>query len=70
MLGYLLSYVLRFGVGGLPPVLALTLTEEHRRHIEPVFGCSFDEFVANVAAQMRFLRRRIVQAARLWAISY
>jgi Phosphotransferase enzyme family len=65
LLGYLLSSTLRFGIGSLPPVLGLTLTTEHHDLVERVFGCSYDEFVANVAAFFQFQQRRIHQARAL-----
>ncbi len=64
-LGYLLSSVLRFGLGTLPPVLGLTLTAEHQDLVVRVFGCSYDEFVDNVAAFFQFQQRRIHQAKAL-----
>jgi hypothetical protein len=64
-LGYLLSSVLRFGLGTLPPVLGLTLTGEHQDLVVRVFGCSYDEFVDNVAAFFQFQQRRIHQARAL-----
>lgn len=64
-LGYLLSTALRFGIGSLPPVLGLTLTAEHRDLVGRVFGCSYDQFVVNVAAAMQFQQRRIHQAKAL-----
>jgi hypothetical protein len=63
--GYLLSTVLRFGVGGLPAVLSLTLTSEYRDAVTQVFGCSYDDFLANTAAVVRFQQRRIHQANAL-----
>jgi Phosphotransferase enzyme family len=64
-LGYLLSSVLRFGLGTLPPVLGLTLTAEHQDLVVRVFGCSYDEFVDNVAAFFQFQQRRIHHAKAL-----
>jgi hypothetical protein len=63
--GYLLSSALRFGLGALPPTLGLTLTTEHKDLVVRVFGCSYDEFVANVAAFFQFQQRRIHQARAL-----
>jgi Phosphotransferase enzyme family len=65
LLGYLLSSGLRFGLGSLPPVLGLTLTTEHEDLVRRVFGCSYEEFVGNVAAFMQFQQRRIHQARAL-----
>jgi hypothetical protein len=65
LLGYLLSSVLRFGIGSLPPLLGLTLTTEHYDLAERVFGCSYDEFVANAAAFRQFQQRRIHQGKAL-----
>ena len=39
--GYLLSSVLRFGLGSLPPLLGLTLTTDHEDLVVRVFGCSY-----------------------------
>jgi hypothetical protein len=63
--GYLLSTVLRFGIGGLPPVLGLTMTTEYRDAVSHIFRCSYDEFVANTAAAVQFQQRRIHQATAL-----
>jgi hypothetical protein len=65
VLGYLLSSVLRFGIGAITPTLGLTLTTEHEDLVRRVFGCSYDEFVANAAAFFRFQQRRIHQARAL-----
>jgi hypothetical protein len=65
LLGYLLSSVLRFGLGSLPAVLGLTLTTEHEDLVRRVFGCSYEEFVGNVAAFFQFKQRRIHQAKAL-----
>jgi hypothetical protein len=64
-LGYLLSSVLRFSLGSLPPVLGLTLTTEHQDLVRRVFGCSYDQFVDNAAAFFQFKQRRIHQAKAL-----
>jgi hypothetical protein len=61
-LGYLLSTVLRFGLGALPPTLGLTLSMEHQDLVARAFGCSYDEFVDNAAAFFQFQQRRIQQA--------
>jgi hypothetical protein len=63
--GYVLSTALRFGIGSLPPVLALTLTTEHMDMAGRLFGCSYDEFLANAAAVMRFQQHRIHHARAL-----
>ena len=63
--GYLLSSAVRFGIGSLPPALGLTMTAEHRDVVGRVFGCSFDTFVSNVAALMRFQVSRIRRARAL-----
>jgi hypothetical protein len=65
LLGYLLSTALRFGLGALPPTLGLTLTADHEDLVVRVFGCSYDEFVANAAAFFQFQQRRIHQAKAL-----
>jgi hypothetical protein len=65
LLGYVLSSVLRFSLGALPPLLGLTLTTEHRDLAERVFGCSYDQFVGNTAAFLQFQQRRIQQTKAL-----
>jgi hypothetical protein len=65
LLGYLLSSVLRFGLGSLPPVLGLTLTTEHQDLVRRVFGRSYEEFVGNAAAFFQFHQHRIHQAKAL-----
>jgi Phosphotransferase enzyme family len=65
LLGYLLSSVLRFGLGAIPPLLGLTLTTEHQDLVGRVFGCSYDEFVGNAAAFRQFQQRRIQQTKAL-----
>jgi hypothetical protein len=65
LLGYVLSSALRFGIGAATPLLGLTLTTEHHDLVGPVFGCSYDEFVANATAVMQFQQRRIHQARAL-----
>ncbi|MFL6044288.1 MAG: aminoglycoside phosphotransferase family protein [Propionibacteriaceae bacterium] len=64
-LGYLVSSVLRFSLGALPPLLGLTLTTGHEDLVVRVFGCSYDEFVGNAAAFMQFKQRRIRQTKAL-----
>lgn len=68
LLGYLLSSVLRFGVGAVAPVLGLTLTNEHEDLVEQVFGCSYEEFIVNIAAGYRFQQCRIHRAKALLGI--
>jgi hypothetical protein len=68
LLGYLLSSVLRFGLGSLPPVLGLTLTTDHEDLVRRVWGCSYEEFVANAAAFFQFNQRRIRQTKALLGI--
>jgi hypothetical protein len=68
LLGYLLSTVLHFGIGSVTPVLGLTLNNEHEDLVAHVFGCSYDEFVDNVAAAQRFQQRRIHRARALLGI--
>jgi hypothetical protein len=68
LLGYLLSSVLRYGIGALPPILGLTLSTQHQDLVGQVFGCSYDEFVAHAAAALRFQQRRILQARALLGI--
>ena len=68
LLGYLLSSVLRIGVGAVPPLLGLTMTNEHEDLVVKVFGCSYEEFVANTAAVLRFQQRRIHRAKALLGI--
>jgi hypothetical protein len=68
LLGYLLSIVLHFGIGALPPALGATLTTEHHDLVERRFGCSYEEFVGNVAAVMQFQQRRIHRARALLGI--
>jgi hypothetical protein len=41
------------------------LTTEHHDLVGRVFGCSYDEFVANATAVMQFQQRRIHQARAL-----
>lgn len=65
LLGYLASTVLRFGVGGLPPVLGTTLTTQYRGVVEHIFGCSYDDYVENAAAVVRFQQRRIHRVVAL-----
>jgi hypothetical protein len=65
LLGYLLSSVLRFGLGSLPPLLGLTLTTDHEDLVVRVFGRSYEEFVGNAAAFMQFKQRRIQQTKAL-----
>lgn len=60
--GYLLSTVLRFGVGAVPPLLGSSLTTEHTQLISEVFACSYAEFIDHCVAGMRFQQRRIRQA--------
>ena len=43
---------------------SLTLTTEHQDLVERVFGCTYDEFVANAAASFQFQQRRIHEWAR------
>jgi hypothetical protein len=68
LLGYLLSIVLHFGIGALPPILGVTLTTEHHDLIERRFGCSYDKCIANGAAAFQFQQRRIHQARALLGI--
>jgi hypothetical protein len=68
LLGYVLSSVLRIGVGALPPVLGLTLTNEHEALVGRVFGCSYEEFVANTTAVFRFQQRLTHRAKALLGI--
>jgi Phosphotransferase enzyme family len=68
LLGYLLSTVLHFGIGAVTPVLGLTLSTEHQDLVAHVFGCSYEEFVGNVAAVMHFQQRRIHRARALLGI--
>jgi hypothetical protein len=68
LLGYILSSVLRYGIGALPPVLGFTLSTQHQDLVGQVFGCSYDEFVGHAAAVLRFQQRRIVQARALLGI--
>ena len=63
--GYLLSTVLRFGIGSVRPLLNLTLTPPNHDFTERVFGCTHDETVANAAAFLQFQQRRIHQARAL-----
>jgi hypothetical protein len=63
--GYLLSTVLRFGVGSVPPLLAVTRTTEHTQFISETFRCSYDELIAHCVAGMRFQQRRIRRAKAL-----
>jgi Phosphotransferase enzyme family len=65
LVGYLLSTVLRFGIGSVPPLLNLTLTPPKHDFTERVFGCTHDETVANAAAFLQFQQRRIHQARAL-----
>ena len=65
LLGYLVSTVLRFGIGSLAPALGLTLTGEHRDLVTRVFGCSYDEFITNAASVFRFQEQRIHRARAL-----
>jgi hypothetical protein len=64
-LGYVLSAVLRFGIGSVRPLLNLTLTPQDHDFIERVFGCTYDETIANAAAFLQFQQRRIHQAKAL-----
>jgi hypothetical protein len=68
LLGYVLSSVLRFGVGSVPPVLGLTLTNEHEDLVRRVFGCSYPEFVANTTGVFRFQQLLIHRAKALLGI--
>ena len=68
LLGYLLSSVLRFGVGAVAPVLGLILTNEHEDLVGQVFGCSYEEFIANIAAVYRFQQCLIHRAKALLGI--
>jgi hypothetical protein len=52
-------------LGALPPTLGLTLTTEPEDLVVRVFGCSYDEFVANAAAFFQFQQRRIHHAKAL-----
>ena len=68
LLGYLLSSVLRYGIGALPPLLDLTLSTHNQDLVAHVFGCSYDEFVAHIAALLQFQQRRMHQARALVGI--
>jgi hypothetical protein len=68
LLGYLLSSVLRFGVGAVAPVLGLILTNEHEDLVGQVFGCSYEEFIANIAPVYRFQQCLIHRAKALLGI--
>jgi Phosphotransferase enzyme family len=65
LLGYVLSSALRLGIGALPPVLGVTLTTEHQELIRRVWGCSYEEFIANTAAFFHFQQHRIHQCRAL-----
>jgi hypothetical protein len=65
LLGYLLSSVLRLGIGAVTPTLGLTLTTEHEDLVRRVFGCSYEHFVANAAAFFHFQQHRIHRARAL-----
>ena len=64
LVGYLISTVLRFGVGGLPPVLGLT-SSDHHATVEHIFGCSYENWVTNTVAGVRFQDRRISRVLAL-----
>jgi hypothetical protein len=68
LLGYLLSIVLHFGIGALPPILGLTMTTEHHDLVERLLGCSYDESIDNDVAVFEFQRRKIHQARALLGI--
>jgi hypothetical protein len=65
--GYLAAQVLRHGVGGIGPVLMVTLDESMRPLVERGFGRPMQDFVANIAATMQFLSKRIRRVERLLA---
>jgi Phosphotransferase enzyme family len=58
-LGYAASLVLRYGLGGLPAIVGLSMFTEDREIVRLAFGCSFEEFVENCAAATRFLCERV-----------
>jgi hypothetical protein len=68
LLGYLLSIVLHFGIGALPPILGLTMTTEHHDLVERLLGCSYDDSIDNDVAVFEFQRRKIHQARALLGI--
>ena len=68
LLGYLLSIVLHFGIGALPPILGLTMTTEHHDLVERLLGFSYDESIDNDVAVFEFQRRKIHQARALLGI--
>jgi Phosphotransferase enzyme family len=68
LLGYLLSSILRFGVGAVASVLGLTLTNEHEEILSRVFGYSYEEFIAHAATVFRFQQSRIHRARALLGI--
>jgi hypothetical protein len=52
----------------VPPLLGLTMTNEHEDLVVKVFGCSYEEFVAHTAAVLRFQQRRMHRAKALLGI--
>jgi hypothetical protein len=65
--GYLASAVLRYGVGGIGPLLTLTLNESMHGLVEEGFGRPLSDVVENVRATMPFLQKRIGRMQRMLA---
>jgi hypothetical protein len=66
-LGYLASFVLRFPIGTVGPILTVLLDETLHGLIEQIFGQPMDVFVKNASELAEFDRERISQARRLLA---
>jgi Phosphotransferase enzyme family len=60
-LGYLITVALRYGLGALPPVLALTRDDQDPDLIRRLFECSYDEWIVHTARALEFFTERIRQ---------
>jgi hypothetical protein len=58
-LGYLLSIGLRFGLGSIPALLALTTDHQDADLIRRLFECSYEEWIVHSAQAMDFMAKRI-----------
>jgi Phosphotransferase enzyme family len=60
-LGYLITVALRFGLGSLPPLIALTRDDQDPDLIRRLFECSYDEWIVHTARAMEFFTEKIRQ---------
>lgn len=60
-LGYLVTVALRFGLGSLPALIALTRDNQDADLIRQLFDCSYEEWVVHTASAMNFIGERIRQ---------